>query len=159
MLILWQEPCPRMEQGSEKRARAGGRIPSEQAHTQHCPLSPPLQVSQESGPPPLHPQSPSSTMQMYFRYKKHPYTWEGFPSGSVVKSLPTITGDTGLIPDLGRSPGEGNGNSLQHSCLQNPMDRGAWQTAVHRATKESDTTERVSTRARTRRNHTCLSSL
>ena len=48
----------------------------------------------------------------------------GFPGGSVVKNLPT-KGDLGLIPGLGRSPGEGNGNPLQYSCLKNPMDRGA----------------------------------
>ena len=40
-------------------------------------------------------------------------------------------GDVGLIPELGRSPGEGNGNSLQYSCLGNPMERGAWWAAVH----------------------------
>ena len=39
--------------------------------------------------------------------------------------------DTGLIPGLGRSPAEGNGNPLQYSCLENPMDRGAWQAIVH----------------------------
>ena len=44
------------------------------------------------------------------------------------------------IPGLGRVPGEGNGNSLQYSCLENPMDTGAWQATVHRVTK-SDTTE------------------
>ena len=46
----------------------------------------------------------------------------GFPSCSVVKNLPANAGDSGL----GRSPGEGNGNPLQYSCLDNPMDRGAW---------------------------------
>ena len=46
--------------------------------------------------------------------------------GSVVKNLPADSGDTGSIPGLGRSPGEGNGNALQYSCLENPMDRGAW---------------------------------
>ena len=40
----------------------------------------------------------------------------------------------GWIPELGRSPGEGNGNPLQYSCLENPMDRGAWQAMVHRVT-------------------------
>ena len=51
----------------------------------------------------------------------------GFPGGSVVKNPPANAGDVGLIPGLGRSPGEGNGNPLQYSCLENPMDRGAWQ--------------------------------
>ena len=51
----------------------------------------------------------------------------GFPVGSVVKNLPANTGDMGSIPGLGRSPGEVNGNPLQHSYLGNPMDRGAWQ--------------------------------
>ena len=49
----------------------------------------------------------------------------------------------GLIPDLGRSPGERNGNPLQYSCLGNPMDRGAWQATVHGVAKESDTTEQA----------------
>ena len=43
--------------------------------------------------------------------------------------------DSGSIPGLGRSPGEGNGNRLQYSCLENPMDRGAWQAIVHRSRK------------------------
>ena len=53
----------------------------------------------------------------------------GFPGGSVVKNLPANIGDVrdaGLISRSGRSPGEGNGNPLQYSCLENPMDRGAW---------------------------------
>ena len=50
----------------------------------------------------------------------------GFPGGSVIKNLPTNAGDVGSIPELGRSPGEGNGSPLQYSCLQNPTDRGAW---------------------------------
>ena len=50
----------------------------------------------------------------------------GFPGGSVVKNPPTNAGDMGLIPELGRSPGKGNGNPLQYYCLENPMDRGAW---------------------------------
>ena len=55
----------------------------------------------------------------------------GFPGGSVVKDLPAKSGDVGLIPGPGRSPGEGNGNPLQCSCLGNPMDRGGWQAIVH----------------------------
>ena len=51
---------------------------------------------------------------------------QGFPSGSVVKNLPVNAGDAGLIPGLGRSRREGNGNLLQYSCLENPTDRGAW---------------------------------
>ena len=50
------------------------------------------------------------------------------------------TGDKGSIPGLGRTSGEGNGNLLLYSCLENPMDRGAWRATVHRVT-ESDTTE------------------
>ena len=56
----------------------------------------------------------------------------------VVKNLPTNAGDVrdvGSVPGLGRSPGEGNGNPLQYSCLENPMDRGGWQAMVHGATK------------------------
>ena len=63
----------------------------------------------------------------------------GFPGGSVVKNLPANAGDMGLIPGLGRSPEEGNGNQLQYSCLGNPIDRGAWWVTVHRGAKESDT--------------------
>ena len=59
----------------------------------------------------------------------------------MVKDLPANAGDAGSIPGLGRSPGVGNGNPLQYSCLENPMDRGAWQAAVHRVTKESDMTD------------------
>ena len=49
-----------------------------------------------------------------------------FPGGSVVKNLPANTREVGSIHESGRSPGEGNGNPLQYSCLKNPMDRGAW---------------------------------
>ena len=70
----------------------------------------------------------------------------GFPGGSVVKNPPANTGDArdvDSIPGLGRSPGEGNGNPLQNSCLGNPMDKGAWWATVHGVTKESDMTERL----------------
>ena len=62
----------------------------------------------------------------------------GFPCGSVVKILPGNAGnaaDVGVIPGLGRSPGEVNGNPLQYSCLENSMDRGAWQVTVHGVTR------------------------
>ena len=65
-------------------------------------------------------------------------TFKGFPGGTVVQNLPANAGDArdaGLIPGSGRSPGGGNGNSLQYSCLENPMDRGAWRTTVHGITK------------------------
>ena len=50
----------------------------------------------------------------------------GFPGSSEVKASGCNAGDQGSIPELGRSPGEGNGNPLQYSCLENPMDGGAW---------------------------------
>ena len=52
-------------------------------------------------------------------------------SGAVIKNLPTNAGDAGLIPELGRSPGVGNGNPLRYSCLKNSMDRGTWQATVN----------------------------
>ena len=54
----------------------------------------------------------------------------GFLGTSVSKESAWSAGDTGLIPGSGRSPGEGNGNPLKYSCLENPMDRGTWQTTV-----------------------------
>ena len=56
---------------------------------------------------------------------------KGFPGGSEGKASACNAGDPGLIPGMGRSPGEGNGNPLQYSCLENPMDRGAWWATVH----------------------------
>ena len=56
----------------------------------------------------------------------------------MLKNLPADAGDSGdmsLIPELERSPGEGNGNSIQYSCLENPMDRGAWWATVHGVAK------------------------
>ena len=62
----------------------------------------------------------------------------GFLGGSVVNNLPAIAGDKDLIPGLGRSLGEGNGNPLKYSCLGNPMDRGVLWATGHGVTKESD---------------------
>ena len=59
-------------------------------------------------------------------------TTKEFPCSSAGKKKSACNaGDPGSIPGLGRSPGEGNGNPLQYSCLENPMDRGAWQATVH----------------------------
>ena len=64
---------------------------------------------------------------------------QGFPGGSVVKNPPANAGDArdmGSVPWSVRSPGEeGNGNPLQYSCLENPVDRGAWWATVHKVTK------------------------
>ena len=62
---------------------------------------------------------------------------QGFPGGSVGKESAYNAGDClqGLIPGLKRSPGEGNDNPLQYSCLENPVDRGTWQAAVRGVTK------------------------
>ena len=59
----------------------------------------------------------------------------GFPGGSDGKASACNAGDPGSIPGLGRSPGEGNGNPLQYSCLENSMDWGAWWATVHRVAK------------------------
>ena len=80
------------------------------------------------------------------------YTWPvlslardfpDFPGGSDSKASAYNVGDLGSIPGSGRSPGEGSGNPLRHSCLENPMDGGAWWATVHGVAKESDTTERL----------------
>ena len=55
----------------------------------------------------------------------------GFPGGTMVKNLPANAGDAGLIPESGRSAEGGNSNLLQYSCLENPMDGGAWWATVH----------------------------
>ena len=60
---------------------------------------------------------------------------QGLPDGSVVKNLPANARDAGSIPGSGGSPGEGNGNQLQYSCLGNLMDRGAWWATENGVTK------------------------
>ena len=70
----------------------------------------------------------------------------GFPGGSDGKESACNAGDLGLIPGPGRSPGEGNGNPLQYSCLENSMDRGAWwATYSPWGCKELDTTKQLIT--------------
>ena len=66
---------------------------------------------------------------------------DSLSDGSVIKNSLCSAGDAGLVSGSGRSPGEGNGNPLQYSCLKkNSMERGAWWAIVHGVTKESDTT-------------------
>ena len=72
---------------------------------------------------------------MYISKSKYKNS-EGFPGGPVVKNPPANareSGDTGLLLGSGRSPGGGHGNPVQYSCLDNPMDSGAWRTTVYRA--------------------------
>ena len=63
------------------------------------------------------------------------FRWKSFPGGSDGKASAWNAGDPGSIPGSGRSPGEGNGNPLQYSCLENPMEGGAWYATVHGVTK------------------------
>ena len=88
--------------------------------------------------------APATSSLLYFkqlfpssllRYRSLPQL--GFPGGSVAKNLPANAGDMGSIPGSGRSPGEGNGNPLQYSYLENPIDRGTWWVTVHGVTRES----------------------
>ena len=71
---------------------------------------------------------------------------QAFPVAQTVKESAYNAGDPGLIPELVRSPGEGNGNPLQYFWLESPVDRGAWQATVHGVT-EADTTEATNTTA------------
>ena len=69
-------------------------------------------------------------------FNSHLENWAGLPRWiSGKKNLPANAGNMGSIPGSGRSPGEGNGNPLQYSCLENPRDRGAWRTTVHGVAK------------------------
>ena len=77
----------------------------------------------------------------------------GFPGSSDGKVSACNAGDLGSIPGLGRSPGEGHGNPLQYSCLENPMDRGAWWATVHRVAKSQT---RLSTERLTHINTHCF---
>ena len=82
----------------------------------------------------------------YFQYLMLPTHWSlvisylylcsGFPGGSDAKASLYNVGDLCSIPGLGRFPGKGNGNPLQYSCLENSMDRGAWQATVHGVAKD-----------------------
>ena len=80
----------------------------------------------------------------------------GLPGGSVVKHLPTNVGVLGSIPELGRSPGDGNGTPLQDSCLGNLMDRGAWWATVCGVAKELDLTQWLNNNNLSLQPSTCL---
>ena len=67
----------------------------------------------------------------------------GFPGSSMVKNLPANIRDMGSVPGLGGSPGEGNDNPLQYSCLGNIMDRGTWWAIVHGVTKDLNTAQQL----------------
>ena len=84
-------------------------------------------------PPPL---PPSALLPLLLLFLKYFFIWLlDFPGGSDGKASAYNVGDPGSIPESGRSPGEGNGNPLQYSCLENPMDGGAWQATVHGVAK------------------------
>ena len=74
----------------------------------------------------------NSVVLFYCRVVFH---YKVFPHSSAGKESACNAGDLGLIPGLGRSSGEGNGNPLQYSCLENPMDRKAWQATIHGITR------------------------
>ena len=81
----------------------------------------------------LYNTSIEDSILFYFNNVVIQINW-GFPGGTVVKNLPANVGDTidmNWIARSGRSPGVGNGNPLQYSCLENSMDRGAWRMTVH----------------------------
>ena len=74
-------------------------------------------------------------IEAYYIYCALHFCYWGFPGGSEVKASACNAGDLGSIPGSGRSPGEGNGKPLQYSCLENPMDGGAWWATVHGVAK------------------------
>ena len=101
------------------------KVKSESEVTQSCPtLCDPMDCS-----------LPASSIHGIFQARVLEWTttplFLGFPGGSDSKESTRNVGDLGSIPGFGRSPGEGNGNPHQCSCLENPMDRGAWQGTVH----------------------------
>ena len=108
----------------------------------HCTDSPPRTPrsrSQHLGHV-LHCWCPGLTLRYSGRYSRP----RGFPGGSEGKVSAYNAGDLGLIPGSGRSPGEGNGNPFQYSCLENPMDGEAWQATVHGVTESRRRQKRLS---------------
>ena len=93
-------------------------------------------------------QSKSKTNITYHSYVETKMTQinkhreqKAFPGGSGLKNLPASTGDLSSIPGSARFPGEGNGNTLQYSCLGNPIERGAWRATVHVVAKSQTRVE------------------
>ena len=83
-----------------------------------------------------HKIKPKGKENNYLKIQNNDHFGEqDFPGGSDGKASVYTAGDLGSIPGSGRSPGEGNGNLLQYYCLENPMDRGAWQATVHGVAK------------------------
>ena len=93
--------------------------------------------------------SNSLCKHLYSKRHVQEYSWciiyTGFPGGLDGKDSACNAGDRGSIPGSGRCPGEGNGSPLQHSCLENPMDRGAWRGAVHGVAKSQTQLKWLST--------------
>ena len=86
-----------------------------------------LRICLQCGRPGFH----SWVGKIWWRRERLPTpVFSGFPGGSAAKESACSVGDLGSIPGLGRSPGGGNGNPVLYSCLENPMDRGAWRAAV-----------------------------
>ena len=91
----------------------------------------------------MAPWTPNTLRENYLLY----FLFDHPPGGRVVKNSPANVGDTrdtGSIPGSGRSPGEGNGNPLQCSCLENPRDRGAWCAAVYGVAQSQTRLKRLS---------------
>ena len=111
--------------------------------------------SEGQGSPPNQGGSPPAVTQQFpfwvysqcvlipagMSFRTHPPDTQGFPSVSDGKESACFAGDRGSIPGWGRSPAEGNGSPLQYSCLENPMDRGAWRATVYGVTKSQNMTE------------------
>ena len=132
-------PCQMEGRGPPAFALPGDRGPSS-FNTQYL-RWPASQVWLHTVPPPgcTPPSASPGHPHPHFLYQAEFYLpFKGFPNGSVGKESACNAGDTGdagLIPGSGRSPGGGNDNPLQYPCLENPMDRGAWQDTVHGITK------------------------
>ena len=95
-------------------------------------------VTQRVKNPPVMQENPVQFLGQEFPWRRDKLPtpiFLGFPGGSVSKESACHVGDLGSIPGLGRLPGEKHGNPLQYSCLENSMDRGAWQATVHGVAK------------------------